>query len=137
MKNQSADNFIVDMEWCIKRRRPHALLIPWVNNSRDSLAAVARDLEARGWVYSAELDRWESGGWYVWFRSQGELASPIGQFNRIEPWGDEVDGWGSSHIGFIDDSVTCPSCGDLTEEAGGLCSDCRSNEGARSQLTLF
>lgn len=133
--SDTLQEFCADLEWCIKHRRPHALLIPWVNNSRDSIDAVVLELERRGWVHNEELFRYESLGWYVWFRSQGELASPIAQFNRIKPWGDEVDGWGEEHIGFIDDSTACPDCGDYTE--GGLCAGCRSNEAVRSQLSLF
>jgi hypothetical protein len=113
------------------------MCIPWVNrDSRDSIDAAERELLARGWVENPTLARFERGGWYLWFRSQGELASPIAQFNRIAPWGDEIDGWGSAHIGFIDDTLTCPSCGDYS--GGGLCSDCLSEDGStRSQLTLF
>jgi hypothetical protein len=130
------NDFFVDLDWCMEHRRPHALLIPWVNrDSRESIDAAESGLIARGWVANAELDRFERGGWYVWFRSQGTGAAPIAQFNRIAPWGDEIDGWGPAHIGFIDDSLTCPDCGDYTD--GGLCTGCRFNERVRTQLTLF
>jgi hypothetical protein len=130
------ENFYSSLDWCIENRRPHALCIPWVNrDSRDSLASAHRELIARGWVENVELDRYERGGWYVWFRSQGSGSAPIGQFNRIAPWGDELDGWGSKHIGFIDDSLACPDCGDYSED--GICSECRGKDSASSQLTLF
>jgi len=129
-------DFYADLDWCIKHRRPHALCIPWVNrDSRASTDAAVAGLLARGWADNVALDRYERGGWFVWFRSQGQLAAPIAQFNRIEPWADEVDGWGQGHIGFIDESSACPDCGDWTE--GGLCAGCRSNQAVRKQLTLF
>jgi hypothetical protein len=130
------EDFFESLDWCISKRRPHATCIPWINrDSGDSIASAIAELTARGWVENVPLMRFERGGWYVWFRSQGALASPIAQWNRIEPWGDELDGWGSGHIGFIDDTLTCPNCGDYSEN--GLCSDCHSKESSRSQLTLF
>jgi hypothetical protein len=128
-------DFFADLDWCIEHRRPHALLIPWLGTARQSADAVYAGLLERGWADNPSLDRYERGGWYVWLRSQGETSAPIAQFNRIAPWGDEIDGWGSAHIGFIDDSLACPDCGDLTD--GGLCTGCRFNEKVRTQLTLF
>jgi hypothetical protein len=128
-------DFCSDLDWCIDNRRPNAFCIPWVNrSSADSLAAVEAALLAQGWVYNDLLFRFERGGWYLWLRSQGELAAPIAQFNRIAPWGDEVDGWGLDDS--LDDSPACPDCGDYTEN-GLPCLGCRAAQKVRTQLSLF
>jgi hypothetical protein len=128
-------NFLADLDWCIEHRRPHALSLPWVNrDSGESIAAAESGLIGRGWALNDALMRWERGGWYVWFYSPAGSA-PVAKFDRISPWGDEIDGWGPAHIGFVDVSLACPDCGDYSED--GLCRECRAAESVRKQLTLF
>jgi hypothetical protein len=130
------DEFFKSVQWCIDARRPHAICVPWVTDSKASIAAATAELLARGWVYNAAEKQWECGGWFLWLRSQGNCGSPIAQFNRIAPWGDEVDGWGLRHTEFIDASLSCPDCGDYSEH--GICEECRAKQKPVSnQLTLF
>lgn len=134
--SENLQKFCADLDWCIEHRRPHALLLPWIDDSPvASMAAAGSELVARGWAYNEAEKQYERDGWFVWFRSQGKLGSPIAQFDKLGGWGDEVDGWGLDHTEFIDSSTACPDCGDYTE--GGLCAGCRSNEAVRTQLNLF
>lgn len=88
--------FYEDVDDCIAGVRPHALCVPWVKDSRKSLLAAHAGLKARGWIADAD-GYYRRGGWVLFLRSQGELGSPIAQFNRAD-WADrEIDGWGLMH----------------------------------------
>jgi hypothetical protein len=77
--------FISDLNGCIATGHNDAVCIPWVNrSSSDSLDAVHTALIADGWKWNRAAKQYERGGWYVWMRSQGELSSPIAQWNRLQ-----------------------------------------------------
>ena len=77
--------FISDLNGCVASGHPDATLIPWVNrSSSDSLDAVHTVLIADGWKWNKTAKQYERAGWYVWMRSQGELSSPIAQWNRLQ-----------------------------------------------------
>jgi hypothetical protein len=63
-----------------------ANLIPWRFDSCPiaAIANVRAALEAEGWTWNESEKQLERGGWYVWFRSQGRLSSPIAQWNKLK-----------------------------------------------------
>lgn len=101
------NEFYEELDSCIAEKRPHATLIPWVKNSRDSLALAHKELIARGWVYRSDLKQFERDGWSVFLRSQGELSSPIAQWDKLQWSHGERDAWGLIHDaegGILDES---------------------------------
>ena len=78
------DGFVSLLHECIAEGHSDATLIPWVDcDAEGAIAAVRSALEAAGWVWNDRAKQLERGGWYVWFRSQGRLSSPIAQWNRL------------------------------------------------------
>lgn len=79
------DAFLSHLSESIAEGRADATLIPWIDrNAARSIDAIEDALHSLGWVWNASAKHWERGGWLVWFRSQGELASPIAQWSRIK-----------------------------------------------------
>jgi hypothetical protein len=77
---------IADINDCIREGLRNATLIPWDGERRDANAAIAETcaaFEAAGWRWNTNLRQLEKGGWYAWFRSQGNLASPIIQWSPL------------------------------------------------------
>lgn len=80
------NELIEHLEYSLSLGRGDAALLPWDadnHNSEREIAAARAALEAEGWVWNPILEQLERGGWYAWFRSQGNLASPILQWNRL------------------------------------------------------
>jgi hypothetical protein len=81
------DAFISELAECIEENHPHATLIPWAadreGDSGAAIESVTIALESLGWVWNESAKQLERGGWYVWFRSQGRLSSPIAQWNKL------------------------------------------------------
>lgn len=75
-----SQDFYADLDDCIVSGFAHAMLVPWLKNSRKSLIAAHAGLTSRGWVWVESREHYERRGWYLWLRSQGELAAPIAQF---------------------------------------------------------
>ena len=69
---------------CIAKGKNHADLIDWAPaqdlfgaSSQDPLASIEAakgELTDRGWIWNPAMQRMESDGWYVWFRSQVKLG---------------------------------------------------------------
>jgi hypothetical protein len=77
--------FQLDVADEIRANYPNAHCIPW-DDRRDSGRAIAEcraAFEAAGWRWNSHEKQLEKDGWFAWFRSQGNLASPILQFSRI------------------------------------------------------
>jgi hypothetical protein len=80
----AVDEFLDGLESAINAGVRNATCIPWVNrDSGDSMAVVRVALLGRGWVYNGPLDQFERAGWYLFLRSQGELSSPIAQWQPL------------------------------------------------------
>jgi hypothetical protein len=62
----------------------NATLVPLLNHNKIySLAEVHAVLLGRGWAYNETLKQFEREGWYLFLRSQGELAPPIAQWQPL------------------------------------------------------
>ena len=73
------------IEGCVRDGHAGATLVPW-GDGYDANRAIAESraaFEAAGWSWNLILEQLEKKGWYAWFRSQGTLASPIIQWNRV------------------------------------------------------
>jgi hypothetical protein len=70
---------------CVAEDISNADLIPYELGACPlaAIANVRAALEAEGWVWNESKSQLERGGWYVWFRSQGRLSSPIAQWNKL------------------------------------------------------
>jgi hypothetical protein len=78
------DGFVSRLHRAIAENHSDADLIPWADcNPDNAIAAMRSALEAEGWVWNDRQKQLERGGWYVWFRSQGRLSSPIAQWNKL------------------------------------------------------
>lgn len=81
------DAFISELAECIAENHPHATLIPWANyregDSGAAIESVTVALESLGWIWNPSKKQLERAGWYVWFRSQGRISSPIAQWDRL------------------------------------------------------
>jgi len=72
---------------CIADAHNDATLIPWDNEASDPQAAISAAVDAftgDGWTWNKHRQHLERGEWYLWFRSQGRLSSPIAQWNTLE-----------------------------------------------------
>jgi hypothetical protein len=78
------NEFLDEVDEAILADIRNATCVPWVNRSSiDSLAAVHAALLGRGWAYNESLKQFERRGWYLFLRSQGELSSPIAQWQPL------------------------------------------------------
>jgi len=79
------DTFVSYFAECIAEGHADATLIPDQpsGDPEDAIAATRAALEELGWVWNTKEKQLERGGWYVWFRSQGRLSSPIAQWNKL------------------------------------------------------
>lgn len=69
--------------------RADAALIPWGprnRQKRDPALAIESSkamFALDGWLWNEARRQLEKDGWYLWYRSQGQLAPPIAQWNRL------------------------------------------------------
>ena len=76
--------FVAELHGAIAEGCSNADLIPWADrNAAGAIAAMRSALEAEGWIWNPSLKQLERAGWLVWFRSQGDLSSPIAQWSRL------------------------------------------------------
>jgi hypothetical protein len=65
-----------------------ANLVGWApGKDREAKAAIdyaSKQLTDAGWKYNAKQKQFEKDGWYAFLRSQGDLSSPILQWNKLE-----------------------------------------------------
>jgi len=78
------DAFLSDLAELIAEGRADAMLIPWVDCDAAGAIDAAEDaLLSLGWIWNKSAKQFERDGWFIWFRSQGKLSSPIAQWARI------------------------------------------------------
>jgi len=49
-----------------------------------SICKAVLDFSDAGWNWVGPRNQLEKDGWYIWFRSQGQLSPPIAQWSRID-----------------------------------------------------
>lgn len=79
---------VQDVEESITAGRSDATTIDWVNGEEDprrAIAASRKEFEDAGWKWDEKEGQLEKDGWYVWYRSQGDLSSPVLQWDRLKP----------------------------------------------------
>ena len=78
------DAFISHLAEAIAEGRGDATLIPWADrDAAEAIEAAGDALMSLGWVWNSSAKQFERDGWFIWFRSQGKLSSPIAQWARI------------------------------------------------------
>ena len=79
------DAFISHLVESIAEGRNDATLIPWLDNdAAGAIEAAESVLLSLGWIWNESEKQLERDGWFIWFRSQGKLSSPIAQWARIK-----------------------------------------------------
>lgn len=79
------DAFLSELAECIADGVSNATLIPWTDEDAPSAIEEAETaLVSLGWVWNESEKQLERDGWFIWFRSQGKLSSPIAQWSRIK-----------------------------------------------------
>ncbi len=78
-------DWVAGFHECIAEGIANADLIPYQLGDcpMAAIANVRAALEAEGWVWNDHMRQLERGGWFVWFRSQGRLSSPIAQWRKL------------------------------------------------------
>lgn len=78
------DAFVSHLVECIAEGHSDATLLPWVDcDAVGAIEAAESVLLSLGWVWNESEKQFERDGWFIWFRSQGKLSSPIAQWARI------------------------------------------------------
>ena len=84
---------VKDVLASIAEGKSGAMLIEWdtdpmmdgprpVENPTAAIRLSRDHFEAHGWVLVPGKGQLEKDGWYIWYRSQGQLSPPIIQWGR-------------------------------------------------------